>query len=90
MIFSLQTFYYNILFLFDDPDDDWAKETLAHLQKYFFPGNSKRRGGKKQPTIPIPSEETDMMRVQRERAERARQRRREQESGGAGGSGQQG
>lgn len=35
MAFDLQDFYYNILFLFEDEqDDNWASETLAYWNKY--------------------------------------------------------
>lgn len=35
MTFDLQDFYYNILFLFEDEqDDDWASETLAYWNGY--------------------------------------------------------
>ena len=35
MAFNLQDFYYNILFLFEDEDDNnWASETLAYWNRY--------------------------------------------------------
>jgi len=34
MTFDLEDFYYNVLFLFEEPDDEWASETLAHWNKY--------------------------------------------------------
>jgi hypothetical protein len=35
MAFDLQDFFYNVLFLFEDEDDDnWASEMLAHWNKY--------------------------------------------------------
>ncbi|KAF8493769.1 hypothetical protein F5888DRAFT_1599262, partial [Russula emetica] len=35
MAFNLQDFYYNILFLFEnEQDDDWASETLAYWNRY--------------------------------------------------------
>ena len=33
MLFDLQDFYYNVLFLFKE-DDEWASKTLAHWNKY--------------------------------------------------------
>ena len=34
MTFDLQDFYYNVLFLFEEQDNEWACETLAHWHKY--------------------------------------------------------
>jgi len=34
MTFDLQDFYYNVLFLFEERDDEWACDTLAHWHKY--------------------------------------------------------
>ena len=37
MAFDLQDFYYNILFLFEDEQDDgWASDTLAYWNKYVW------------------------------------------------------
>jgi hypothetical protein len=37
MAFDLQDFYYNVLFLFEEQDDVWASETLAHWNRYVVP-----------------------------------------------------
>jgi hypothetical protein len=34
MTFDLQDFYYNVLFLFEEQDNEWACDTLAHYYKY--------------------------------------------------------
>jgi len=34
MMFDLQDFYYNVLFLFEEQDDKWAHRTLAYWHKY--------------------------------------------------------
>ncbi|KAG6847578.1 hypothetical protein H0H93_007285 [Arthromyces matolae] len=73
-VFSLQDFYYNVIFLFDDLDDnEWAQETLEYLQEYFFPSHGRRRGGKKEKAIPIPTADTDIMKMRRQRAQRRQQ-----------------
>jgi hypothetical protein len=34
MTFDLQDFYYNVLFLFEEQDNEWACDTLSHWHKY--------------------------------------------------------
>ena len=34
IMFDLQDFYYNVLFLFEEQDNEWAHETLAYWHKY--------------------------------------------------------
>jgi hypothetical protein len=34
MMFDLQDFYYNVLFLFEEQDDEWTHKTLAYWHKY--------------------------------------------------------
>ncbi len=36
MTFDLQDFYYNVLFLFKEQDDEWAYKTLAYWHKYIL------------------------------------------------------